>query len=182
MVLMAEPIFAAVEAVEPPRPLFLLGPGGRTPRPGHGPGAGRARRASRLLCGRYEGVDERVREHLVDGELSIGDYVLGGGEVAAMVVLEAVGRLVPGRDGQRRLGRRGVLQRRPARVPAVHPAGRVPGLGGARGAALRRPRAGSRAGAGPRPWPARSSDRPDLIEARGGLTDADRALLAELDR
>ena len=49
-----------------------------------------------LLCGRYEGVDERVREHLVDGELSIGDYVLGGGEVAAMVVLEAVGRLRPG--------------------------------------------------------------------------------------
>jgi tRNA (guanine37-N1)-methyltransferase len=49
-----------------------------------------------LLCGRYEGVDERVRTHLVDGELSIGDYVLAGGEVAAMVVLEAVGRLVPG--------------------------------------------------------------------------------------
>ena len=49
-----------------------------------------------LLCGRYEGVDERVREHLVDGELSVGDFVLAGGEVAAMVVLEAVGRLVPG--------------------------------------------------------------------------------------
>ena len=49
-----------------------------------------------LLCGRYEGVDERVRRHLVDGELSIGDYVLAGGEVAALVVLEAVARLVPG--------------------------------------------------------------------------------------
>jgi tRNA (guanine37-N1)-methyltransferase len=49
-----------------------------------------------LLCGRYEGVDDRVRTEVCDGELSIGDYVLGGGEVAAMVVLEAVGRLVPG--------------------------------------------------------------------------------------
>src|SRR6185369_5880769 len=46
--------------------------------------------------GRYEGVDQRVRDHLVDGELSIGDFVLAGGEVAAMAVLEAVGRLVPG--------------------------------------------------------------------------------------
>ena len=49
-----------------------------------------------LLCGRYEGVDERVAEHLVDGELSIGDYVLAGGEVAAMVVLEAVAGSCPG--------------------------------------------------------------------------------------
>ena len=49
-----------------------------------------------LLCGRYEGVDERVREHLVDDELSVGDYVLAGGEAAAIVVLDAVGRLVPG--------------------------------------------------------------------------------------
>ena len=49
-----------------------------------------------LLCGRYEGVDQRVADHLVDGELSIGDYVLGGGEVPALVVIEAVARLVPG--------------------------------------------------------------------------------------
>ena len=49
-----------------------------------------------LVCGRYEGVDERVAEHVVDEELSIGDYVLYGGEVAAMVVIEAVSRLVPG--------------------------------------------------------------------------------------
>ena len=95
MVLMAEPLFAAVEAADPPRPLLLLGPGGRR--------FDQARAAElaagdgfSLLCGRYEGVDERVREHLVDGELSVGDYVLAGGEVAAMVVLEAVGRLVPG--------------------------------------------------------------------------------------
>lgn len=49
-----------------------------------------------LLCGRYEGVDDRVRQHLVDEELSIGDFVLSGGEVASMVVIEAVTRLLPG--------------------------------------------------------------------------------------
>ena len=95
MVLMPEPLFAAVEAVEPPRPLLLLGPGGR--RLDQAVAAELAAGDGfSLLCGRYEGVDERVHEHLVDGELSIGDYVLAGGEVAAMVVLEAVGRLVPG--------------------------------------------------------------------------------------
>lgn len=52
-----------------------------------------------LVCGRYEGIDERVREHLVDDELSIGDYVLTGGELAAMVVIDAVTRLVPGTLG-----------------------------------------------------------------------------------
>jgi len=49
-----------------------------------------------LICGRYEGVDERVAEHLVDGELSIGSYVLSGGELAAAVVIDAVARLLPG--------------------------------------------------------------------------------------
>ena len=49
-----------------------------------------------LLCGRYEGVDQRVADHLVDGELSVGDYVLAGGELAALVVVEAVARLLPG--------------------------------------------------------------------------------------
>src|SRR3954447_25366574 len=95
MVLAPEPVFAAVEQVDPPRPLLLLAPGGRTltqavARELAGlPGFS-------LLCGRYEGVDERIAEHLVDGELSIGDYVLAGGEVAALVVVEAVARLVPG--------------------------------------------------------------------------------------
>ena len=49
-----------------------------------------------LICGRYEGVDERVREHLVDDEISIGDYVLSGGEIAAMVIVDTVARLIPG--------------------------------------------------------------------------------------
>ena len=52
-----------------------------------------------LVCGRYEGMDERVREHLVDDEISIGDYVLTGGELAAMVVIDAVTRLIPGTLG-----------------------------------------------------------------------------------
>ena len=95
MVLRPEPLFAAVEAAAPPRPLFLLGPAGRpldqalarelAATPGFS-----------LLCGRYEGVDERVAEALCDDELSVGDYVLAGGEAAALVVIEAVTRLVPG--------------------------------------------------------------------------------------
>ncbi len=95
MVLAPEPIFRAVEATTPPRPLFLLGPGGR--RFDQALAAELAASGGfSLLCGRYEGVDERVREHLVDDELSIGDYVLAGGEAAAFVVVEAVTRLVPG--------------------------------------------------------------------------------------
>lgn len=95
MVLMAEPLFAAVEAVEPPRPLLLLGAGGRIFD------QAMARELAdldgfSLICGRYEGVDERVAEHLCDGVLSIGSFVLAGGEAAAVVVIEAVARLVPG--------------------------------------------------------------------------------------
>jgi tRNA (guanine37-N1)-methyltransferase len=95
MVMMPEPLFRAVEAVVPPRPLYLLTPGGRrfdqrlaaelAARPGFS-----------LLCGRYEGVDQRVGDHLCDDELSVGDFVLAGGEAAALVVIEAVARLVPG--------------------------------------------------------------------------------------
>jgi tRNA (guanine37-N1)-methyltransferase len=103
MVLAPDPIFRAVEDVEPPRPLFLLGPGGR--RFDHALAADLAGgEGFSLLCGRYEGVDERVREHLVDDELSIGDYVLAGGEVAALVVVEAVTRLVPGVMGNEASG------------------------------------------------------------------------------
>ncbi len=72
MVFMPEPVFAAVEKVDPPRPLYLLGPAGRRlDQPLAAELAGSA--GFSLLCGRYEGVDERVRRHLVDGELSIGD-------------------------------------------------------------------------------------------------------------
>ena len=98
MVMKPEPIFASVEAAQPRRPLFLLGPGGRRfdQTMAHELAAGDG---FSLLCGRYEGVDHRVREHLVDGELSVGDVVLGGGEVAACLVIEAVVRLLPGAMG-----------------------------------------------------------------------------------
>jgi tRNA (guanine37-N1)-methyltransferase len=100
MVLMPEPVFAAVELVEAaeglPRPLFLLAPGGRRFDQGVAAELARSPVGFSLLCGRYEGVDQRVAEHLVDGELSVGDFVLAGGELAALVVVEAVARLVPG--------------------------------------------------------------------------------------
>lgn len=95
MILKCEPVFDAVETVDPPRPLLLLGPGGR--RFDQGMAAELAGGGGfSLLCGRYEGVDERIRTDLVDGEVSIGDVVLAGGEFGAMVVVEAVARLVPG--------------------------------------------------------------------------------------
>jgi tRNA (guanine37-N1)-methyltransferase len=95
MVMTPEPLFAAVEAHEPPRPLFLLAAGGR--RFDHALAAELAAGVGfSLICGRYEGVDQRVADHLCDGELSIGDFVLNGGEAAALVVIEAVTRLVPG--------------------------------------------------------------------------------------
>jgi tRNA (guanine37-N1)-methyltransferase len=95
MVMTPGPIFAAVESVAPPRPLYLLSASGRRFDQGAAEelatGAGFS-----LVCGRYEGVDQRVADHLCDGELSVGEYVLAGGEAAALVVVEAVARLVPG--------------------------------------------------------------------------------------
>jgi tRNA (guanine37-N1)-methyltransferase len=95
MVMMPEPLFAAVETISPPRPLLLLSASGARFDQAYAQqladGAGFS-----LLCGRYEGVDQRVADHLCDGELSVGDYVLAGGEAAALIVIEAVARLVPG--------------------------------------------------------------------------------------
>lgn len=103
MVLTPEPLFAAVEAVDPPRPLFLLSAAGR--RFDHAMAERLVQRDGfSLLCGRYEGVDQRVADHLCDGELSVGDYVLAGGEAAALVVVEAVARLVPGVMGSTESG------------------------------------------------------------------------------
>ena len=98
MLLRPEPIFASVEAADPPRPLYLLGPGGRRFDQALA-GELAAGEGFSLLCGRYEGIDHRVREHLVDDELSVGDVVLAGGEVAACLVVEAVTRLLDGAMG-----------------------------------------------------------------------------------
>lgn len=175
MVLMPEPIFAAVEAVAPPRPLYLLGPGGRTLDQALARELAAGDGFS-LLCGRYEGVDARVRDHLVDGELSVGDYVLAGGEVAAMVVLEAVGRLVPGVMGNDTSADEesfadGLLEYPQYTRPAEFRGWAVPDVlrSGDHGriAAWRRAQALART----------RRDRPDLLAARGGLTDDERALL-----
>ncbi|MFT7327357.1 MAG: tRNA (guanine37-N1)-methyltransferase [Candidatus Azotimanducaceae bacterium] len=99
MVMKAEPIFDAVEAAAPPRPLLLMSPGGRRFDQAMAFELAELAETSggfSLLCGRYEGVDHRVRQHLCDGEVSVGDVVLSGGEVAACLIIEAVTRL---RDG-----------------------------------------------------------------------------------
>ena len=99
MVMKPEPLFRAVEslAAEPPPPdrVILFTPLGRR---FDQEVAGELAREQRLvfLCGRYEGIDERVHRHLVTDEISIGDYVLTGGELAALVVIDAIARLLPG--------------------------------------------------------------------------------------
>ncbi len=181
MVMKPEPLFAAVEAVlgteRAEVPVILLSPQGR-------PfdqqlAADLARRESvALLCGRYEGVDERVREHLVDEEISIGDYVLTGGELPALVVIDAVARLLPGVLGDELAAGQdsyasGLLEgphyTRPSEfrgwdVPEVLRSGDH-----ARVAAWRRRQSLQRT----------LERRPDLIE-RASLSDDDRRILAEL--
>jgi tRNA (guanine37-N1)-methyltransferase len=177
MVLAPEPIFRAVEATDPPRPLLLLSPAGRrfdqamARDLAAGPGFS-------LLCGRYEGVDERVRDHLVDGEVSIGDYVLAGGEVAALVVVEAVTRLVPGVMGNEASAADesftdGLLEYPHYTRPAEFRGWAVPEVlrSGDHGRVARWRRALSLARTLER--------RPDLIAARGGLSAEERDLLAE---
>ena len=94
MVLSPKPIFDAVNDVKPKRPLYVLSASGKkfdqklAKELSMGEGFS-------LICGRYEGIDQRVGDELCDGEISIGDFVLAGGEVAAMVVIEAVTRLIP---------------------------------------------------------------------------------------
>ena len=100
MVMTPEPLFTAVEAIAPDRKpddprVILLTPQGRRLTQSVVKELA-ALPSLVLLCGRYEGVDERVAEHLVDEELSVGDYVLAGGEAAALVVVDAVARVLPG--------------------------------------------------------------------------------------
>jgi tRNA (guanine37-N1)-methyltransferase len=99
MVLKAEPFVRACEAIRrdhgEPASVALMSPQGRPFRHTEAVRFSQLRHMV-LLCGRYEGVDERVRDQLVTDEVSIGDYVLSGGELAAAVVVEAVARLVPG--------------------------------------------------------------------------------------
>jgi len=181
MVLMPDPLFSAVEAVDAaeglPRPLFLLSPGGRRFD------QERARELAAtegfsLLCGRYEGVDQRVTDHLVDGELSVGDVVLAGGELPALVVVEAVVRLLPGVLGNEASPDEesftGDLLEYPQYTrPANFRGWEVPEVlrSGDHGSVARWRRAQSLRRTLER--------RPDLVAARGGLTADDVALLVQ---
>jgi tRNA (guanine37-N1)-methyltransferase len=178
MVLSAEPIVATVEATpDLARPLIALTPSGRPFTQGD------ARRLAAtsgfsLLCGRYEGIDQRALDLVVDDELTLGDFVLSGGELAALCVIEAVVRLVPGALGNDESSAEesfgdGLLEypqyTRPAQfrgldVPEVLRSGDH-----ARVARWRRAQALART----------MTRRPDLIELRGGLSEEERRLLVE---
>jgi tRNA (guanine37-N1)-methyltransferase len=98
MVMKVEPVFDAVESILGPDancPVILLTPQGRVFDQKTAMGLVRHSRLV-LICGRYEGVDERIREHLVTDEISIGDYVLTGGELPALILIDAISRLIPG--------------------------------------------------------------------------------------
>ena len=177
MVMRPEPIFASVRAAQPPRPLLLLSPGGKR----FDQQMAKTLAASggfSLLCGRYEGVDHRVVAELCDGEVSIGDFVLGGGEVAACAIVEAVTRLIPGVMGNDESAASesfegGLLEAphytRPAEfeglgVPEVLRSGDHARIARWRHAqALHRTRIA----------------RPDLIAQRGGLNDTEKRLVEE---
>jgi tRNA (guanine37-N1)-methyltransferase len=183
MVMKPEPLFRAVEAVAAergaPTAVLMMTPQGR--RFSHEM-AVRLAGLERLvvICGRYEGIDERVTSALVTDEISIGDYVLTGGELPALVVLDAVARLVPGVVGDAGSVEgdsfvRGLLDHphytRPAEfrgltVPDVLVSGNHAGIDRwRRMERLRRTRA----------------RRPDLVRD-AALTDEERALLAEIER
>lgn len=178
MVMKPEPLFACVEAVDPPRPLFLLGPGGRR---FDQPLARELASSSgfSLLCGRYEGIDQRVHDHLVDDELSVGDVVLAGGEVAACLVVEAVARLVPGVMGnaasadEESFGASGLLEHPQWTRPASFRGWDVPEVlrSGDHGRIARWRHAQALARTARR--------RPDLLAARGPLSTAEERLLTE---
>ncbi len=177
MVLRPEPVFRTVEVVDPPRPLFYLSPAGRVLDQSYVRELAGLDGFS-LLCGRYEGVDERIRTELIDGEISIGDYVLAGGEVAAAVVIETVARLVPGVLGNEQSSidesfSDGLLEYPQFTRPADFRGLLVPEVlrSGDHGRVERWRRAQALA---------RTLDhRPDLIASRGGLTQPEQALLVE---
>ena len=180
MVLKPEPLFAAVEAIAAdrgtPSAVILTSPDGD--RLTHAV----ARRLSSLehvvvLCGRYEGVDERVRTSLATETLSIGDYVLSGGELPALVIVDAVARFVPGVVGDqdsvaRDTFARGLLDYPQYTRPAEFRGLRVPQvLLSGHHAEIRRWRLKQALG---RTW----LRRPELLQARG-MSDEERQLLAE---
>ncbi|MHB8437857.1 MAG: tRNA (guanosine(37)-N1)-methyltransferase TrmD [Acidimicrobiales bacterium] len=182
MVLAPGPLFRAVELAQPPRPLVLLDPGGRRLDQPEVQRLAELRSSASggfsMLCGRYEGVDQRVVDHLVDETLSIGDYVLAGGELAALVVVEAVARTLPGVLGNdasttEESFAEDLLEYPQYTRPAEFRGWGVPEIlrSGDHGRIARWRRAQALART--------LRARPDLIDAAGGLNDQDRSLLAE---
>ena len=185
MVLGPEPVFAAVEQVALsseglPRPLILLTPSGRRFDQATAQRLSGSEVGFSLLCGRYEGVDQRVADHLVDEELSVGDVVLAGGELAALVVVEATMRLRPGVLGNDQSTgdesfATGLLEYPQYTRPASFRGWEVPEVlrSGDHGKVDRWRRAHALARTLRR--------RPDLIGARGGLSPDEVRLLVEHD-
>ena len=175
MVLKPEPIFNIVETKNPPRPLYLLSPAGEPFN------HSKAKELSKLdgfslLCGRYEGVDQRVRDHLIDGEISLGDFVLAGGEIAALAIVETVTRLVPGVMGNLESAEsesftQGLLEypqyTRPWDFEGLTPPDILRSGNHEEIELWRKAKA----------LEITLSNRPDLIEKRGGLTDQEQSLL-----
>lgn len=179
MVLSPDPVFRAVESVVPPRPLYVLSAAGRRFDQSLAGELAKGEGFS-LVCGRYEGVDQRVADHLADGEICVTDAVLAGGEVAAMAVVEAVARLVPGVMGNAESAdvesfAEGLVEHPHYTRPAEFRGWSVPPVlvsgDHARVARWRRAQAIART----------VERRPDLIDARGGLTEEERALLADFE-
>lgn len=181
MVMKPEPIFAAVKGVlgsPPPCPVILLTPQGRIFTQSIAQELSQHSRLA-LLCGRYEGIDERVRKYLVTDEISIGDFVLTGGELPALMLIDAVTRLLPGALGDPEGAwddsyASGLLEYPHYTRPAEFRGWRVPEVlvsgDHARIARWRREQALLRT------W----QRRPDLL-ALAPLTDADRKFLAKLE-
>jgi len=179
MVMKPEPLAAAIHSVresDPAVKVILLSPQGRIFRQEVAFELSRLEHIC-LVCGRYEGVDERIRTHYVDDEISIGDYVLTGGELPALVVLDSVARLVPGVLGSDEsiteesfVG--GLLEYPHYTRPEVFEAHRVPEilLSGNHGAIHRWRRQQSLL----RTW----QKRPDLLQEEE-LSNEDRKLLSE---
>ena len=97
MVLMPQPLFDAIKAIKGRRKATVIytSPAGKPFSQNHAKHLTTQKNLI-IICGHYEGIDERVREHLVDEEISVGDYVLTGGEIPAMIIVDAVTRLIPG--------------------------------------------------------------------------------------
>ncbi len=175
MVLKPEPIFNIVETKNPPRPLYLLSPAGEPFSHSKAKDLSKLDGFS-LLCGRYEGVDQRVRDHLIDGEISLGDFVLAGGEIAALAIVETVTRLIPGVMGNLESAAsesftQGLLEYPQYTRPWEYKGLTPPNI--LRSGNHKEIKLWKKAKA----LEITVSNRPDLIEKRGGLTDEEQSLL-----